>query len=64
MTKITEEQLRNILRCTFASTEQLAISMLLDVLNGEITIEKLKEEIEHGLQTNSLGTDSPDQISQ
>lgn len=42
---ITEPQLRNILRSTTFSVEDLAVTTLLELLNGEWTLEELRDEV-------------------
>ena len=41
----TEQELRNTLKSTVFSPEELAVATLLDLLNGELTVEELRQEL-------------------
>lgn len=43
--EITEDQLRSFLSSSYISVEELAITTLLELLNGTYTLEQMREEI-------------------
>ena len=45
MREFTEEELRNVLRSTVCCAEELAVCTLLDLVNGELTLDEFKQEI-------------------
>lgn len=43
--EITEEQVRDILVSTLHSTEELAVVLIMELLNGEHSLDKLRHEV-------------------
>lgn len=59
----TEKGLRNILRSTTATVEQLAVDELLYLLNGQTTLEQLRQEVDQEAQLRAAARPLPNAIA-